>query len=52
MEELSTKELVAINGGGPVWKLIGYIMGEIDDYVYELGKESMAEVEAGNYVAD
>jgi|GEM_PF-3602879 len=52
MKELNTQELNSINGGGSIFKWIGNVMGRIDSYVAEKGKEYMAEVEAGNYVAD
>jgi bacteriocin-like protein len=52
MKELNTKELISINGGGPIFKWFGRVMAAIDNYVLEKGNEYLTEVEAGNYVAD
>jgi bacteriocin-like protein len=52
MKELTIKELLSINGGGPIWIWLGKVVAHFANYPKDYQDEVMAKVANGEYIPD
>ncbi|NCT10530.1 MAG: hypothetical protein GW772_10710 [Flavobacteriia bacterium] len=48
MRNLTKKELLVINGGGPIWKWFGKLYGYLENYTDSQRDNVMKEIQNGN----